>query len=85
MNAAPQARRYFPTLLDADQAHAEAGHCRHAIVRRGWGMWPLEPPGHLEFAGFVGLNAPHFDAPARTGSRDRLAPAARSLGPRSCH
>lgn len=63
MNADPQVRRYFPGLLDADQARAEATRCRDALARRGWGIWALEVPGQFEFAGFVGLNVPHFDAP----------------------
>ena len=63
MNADPQVRRYFPGLLDAEQARAEAGRCRDAIAQRGWGMWALELPGQFDFAGFVGLNVPHYDAP----------------------
>ena len=63
MNADPAVRRYFPSLLDADQATAEAARCREAIAQRGWGMWALEIPGEFSFAGFVGLNVPHYDAP----------------------
>ena len=62
MNADPEVRRHFPTVLDAEQAHAEAGRCRDAIAQRGWGMWALEVPGAFAFAGFVGLNVPHYDA-----------------------
>jgi RimJ/RimL family protein N-acetyltransferase len=63
MNADPAVRRYFPNLLDTEQAAAEAGRCREAIAQRGWGMWALEIPGEFSFAGFVGLNVPHYDAP----------------------
>ena len=63
MNADPEVRRHFPTVLDAEQAGAEAGRCRDAIAQRGWGMWALEVPGAFAFAGFVGLNVPHYDAP----------------------
>lgn len=63
MNADPEVRRYFPSVLDAEQAGTEAGRCRDAIAQRGWGMWALEIPGAFRFAGFVGLNAPHYDAP----------------------
>ena len=63
MNADPEVRRYFPELLDAERASAEAGRCRDAIAQRGWGMWALEIPGEFQFAGFVGLHVPHFDAP----------------------
>jgi len=63
MNADPDVRRYFPNLLTPEQAQAEAGRCRDAIEQRGWGMWALELPGVMPFAGFVGLNVPHYDAP----------------------
>ncbi len=63
MNADREVRRYFPSVLDAEQAAAEAGRCRDAIAQRGWGMWALEIPGEFRFAGFVGLNVPHYDAP----------------------
>lgn len=62
MNADAEVRRYFPDVLDAEQAGAEAGRCRDAIAQRGWGMWALEVPGAFRFAGFVGLNVPHYDA-----------------------
>lgn len=63
MNADPEVRRYFPSTLTAEQAGAEAARCRDAITQRGWGMWALELPGEAAFAGFVGLNVPHYDAP----------------------
>ena len=63
MNADAEVRRYFPGVLDAELAGAEAGRCRDAIAQRGWGMWALELPGAFRFAGFVGLNVPHYDAP----------------------
>jgi RimJ/RimL family protein N-acetyltransferase len=63
MNADPEVRRYFPNLLSGEEAGAEAGRCRNAIAQRGWGMWALELPGAFTFAGFVGLNVPHYDAP----------------------
>jgi RimJ/RimL family protein N-acetyltransferase len=63
MNADAEVRRHFPSVLDAQQATAEAGRCRDAIEQRGWGVWALEVPGALAFAGFVGLIVPHYDAP----------------------
>ena len=63
MNADPEVRRYFPAVLTTEQAAHEAGLCRNAIAQRGWGLWALEVPGEFPFAGFVGLNVPHFDAP----------------------
>jgi RimJ/RimL family protein N-acetyltransferase len=63
MNADPEVRRYFPSVLTAEQAGAEGERCRDAIAQRGWGLWAIELPGELAFAGFVGLNVPHYDAP----------------------
>jgi RimJ/RimL family protein N-acetyltransferase len=63
MNADAEVRRYFPKVLSADEANGEAQRCRDAITQRGWGMWALEVPGVSAFAGFVGLNVPHYDAP----------------------
>ncbi len=63
MNADPEVRRYFPSLLTPELAEAEAGRCHDAIAQRGWGMWALDLPGVMPFAGFVGLNVPHYDAP----------------------
>lgn len=63
MNADAEVRRFFPDVLDAERAGAEASRCRDAIAQRGWGMWALEIPGTFRFAGFVGLNVPHYDAP----------------------
>lgn len=63
MNADPLVRQYFPNVLGGEQANAEAQRCRDAIAERGWGMWALEIPGVFDFAGFVGLSIPNYDAP----------------------
>lgn len=56
MNADPQVRRHFPRLATEDEARGECGRMRAAIAQRGWGMWVLEVPGVLPFAGTVGLH-----------------------------
>ena len=63
MNADAQVRRYFPAPLGFEQAVQEAGRMRAAITQRGWGMWALELPGQLPFAGTVGLHVTTIDAP----------------------
>jgi RimJ/RimL family protein N-acetyltransferase len=63
MNADPEVRRWFPSVASEEQALGEADRCRDAMAQRGWGMWALEVPGAFAFAGFVGLNVPHYDAP----------------------
>ena len=63
LNADTDVRRYFPSVASVEQARCEAQRCRDAIAQRGWGMWALEIPGVMSFAGFVGLAVPHYDAP----------------------
>ncbi|MFO1330082.1 MAG: GNAT family N-acetyltransferase [Rubrivivax sp.] len=62
MNADPEVRRHFPSVLTRDEALAEAGRIRATLARRGWGAWALEIPGELPFAGFVGLIVPAWSA-----------------------
>lgn len=63
MNADVQVRRFFPATLEFEQAVQEAGRIRAAIAQRGWGMWALELPGQMAFAGTVGLHVTTIDAP----------------------
>lgn len=63
MNADAEVRRHFPGVASEEQSRGEAERCRDAIAQRGWGLWALEVPGVLPFAGFVGLNVPVYDAP----------------------
>jgi RimJ/RimL family protein N-acetyltransferase len=60
LNADPEVRRYFPSLLTPELAEAEAGRCRDAIAQRGWGIWALDLPGVMPFAGLVGMNVPRI-------------------------
>lgn len=62
MNADAKVRRYFPSLLDTALSNAEAERIRGGISQRGWGMWAMEIPGVMPFAGFVGLNPPMYPA-----------------------
>lgn len=63
MNADPAVRRFFPSVQAEDEALSEATSIRANIALRGWGVWALQIPGAIEFAGFVGLNVPNFEAP----------------------
>ena len=63
MNADPEVRRFFPSVLSQTEAQAEADRIRASITQRGWGMWAVEVPGVHAFAGFVGLNLPAYEAP----------------------
>ena len=63
MNADAEVRKYFPKVNSREESVAEAERIRASINQHGWGMWALEVPGVLPFAGFVGLNNPGFAAP----------------------
>lgn len=82
MNADPRVREHFPGLLTPEEAQAEAGRIRAGLAQRGWGVWALELPGRLPFAGFVGLNLPGFEAPFMPALEIgwRLAPEAWGQG-----
>ena len=78
MNADPEVRRYFHSVLSPEEALGEAARIRANIAQRGWGMWALEVPGVHPFAGFVGLSLPGYAAPWMPAVEVgwRLAPAA---------
>lgn len=62
LNADPAARLYFPTLATAEQSNLEADRIAEHFEREGFGLWALEIPGVTEFAGFVGLMRPAYEA-----------------------
>ncbi|MBL8513813.1 MAG: GNAT family N-acetyltransferase [Betaproteobacteria bacterium] len=67
MNADAEVRKYFPKVNAREDSQGEMDRIRGSIAQRGWGMWAMEIPGVMPFAGFVGLNAPGFPAPWQPG------------------
>jgi len=61
MNADAEVRKYFPKVLNREDADGEATRIRAGIAQRGWGMWAIEVPGVHPFVGFVGLSVPAID------------------------
>jgi len=62
MTADPEVMRYFPSVLSpADNALLVRRIDEH-FNEHGYGLWVLEIPGELEFAGFVGLLRVAFEA-----------------------
>ena len=61
MNRDPEVMRYFPAPWSREQSEASLLRQRALIDERGWGLWALDVAG--EFAGFVGLSVPGFEAP----------------------
>jgi RimJ/RimL family protein N-acetyltransferase len=63
MNADPRVMEHFPSTLLREEAEDSARRFGENLERQGWGLWALEIPGVVDFAGFVGLAQPTFEAP----------------------
>ena len=63
LNADPEVRRYFPSVLDRATSDAEADRHAERLDRRGWGLWAVGVGGGDPFIGFIGLNEVLFEAP----------------------
>ena len=74
MNADPEVRRYFPSVLDAEQAAAEAGRCRDAIAQRGFNPAPKTPAASAPPTGA----SPAWGGPARACGHSKF-PASSGL------
>ena len=62
MNADPRVMEFYPNVLTALESDALALRIQQSFSNRGFGLWALEIPGIAEFAGFVGLSVPRFEA-----------------------
>lgn len=62
LNADARVMKYFPGTLGRGQSDALAARLRHALVTEGHGLWAVQVSGSADFAGFVGLTRPTFDA-----------------------
>lgn len=60
LNADPEVRRWFPSVLTAEESDAEADRHAAGLEARGWGLWAVEVVGGDPFVGFVGLSPPPF-------------------------
>lgn len=55
LNADPEVMEYFPATLTAEQSDAMARRADAAFDELGFGLYAVEVPGELAFAGYVGL------------------------------
>ena len=62
MNADPIVMRYFPSLLSGGETDALLARIHAHFQRHGFGLWAVEVKSTEEFAGFVGLAIPTFEA-----------------------
>jgi RimJ/RimL family protein N-acetyltransferase len=62
LNADARVMAHLPAVLTRDESDAVAERIEWHFDRHGFGLWALEIPGTVPFAGFVGLSVPRFDA-----------------------
>jgi len=62
MNADPRVTKYFPSRLTREQSDAMIDRIEQLFETRGFGLWAVEVRATGQFAGFVGLSMPRFEA-----------------------
>ncbi len=63
LNADPQVMRYFPAVLDRQASDALAARIRDRLDTTQFGFWAVQITDVTDFAGFIGLSVPSFEAP----------------------
>ncbi len=62
MNADPRVMEYFPDTLTRQESDALANRIIRHFKEHDFGLWAVEVKGVTQFAGFIGLSVPQFDA-----------------------
>ena len=62
INADQQVMEYFPDVLPAESSDAMVGRIQQQFDEHCFGLWAVEVPSVIKFAGFIGLMVPRFDA-----------------------
>jgi RimJ/RimL family protein N-acetyltransferase len=62
MNADPRVMEHFPALLSREESDARVERIETHFQQHGFGLWAVEVPGFVPFAGFIGVNVPPFEA-----------------------
>jgi RimJ/RimL family protein N-acetyltransferase len=62
MNADPRVMEYFEAPLTREESDGSVDRNASELARRPFGLWAVEVRATGEFAGFVGLDVPRFDA-----------------------
>lgn len=62
LNADPRVMENMPKVLNRTESDAMATRIEEHFDRHGYGRWAVEIPGVVDFAGFVGLGIPQFEA-----------------------
>jgi len=73
MNADPEVMAHFPEALTRQQSDEMVDRIEAGFARRGFGLWAVEVPDEIDFAGFIGLNVvpwtAHFTPAVEIGWR----------------
>jgi ribosomal-protein-alanine N-acetyltransferase len=62
LNADPVVREFLPGLLARAESDAAVDRIEAHFAEHGFGLWAVEVPGETDFAGFIGLSVPKFEA-----------------------
>ena len=62
LNADPKVSEFLPTVLARVQSDAFVARAEAHFDEHGFGLWAVEILDGAEFAGFVGLSTPRFEA-----------------------
>ncbi len=62
LNADPEVMEFLPWSLTARQSDALADRIEAHFAEHDFGLYAVELPGEVPFAGFVGLSVPSFEA-----------------------
>jgi RimJ/RimL family protein N-acetyltransferase len=62
LNADQVVMRFFPALLSRAESDALADRIEAHFQEHGFGLWAVEIPGLVAFAGYLGLAVPRFQA-----------------------
>lgn len=62
LNADPAVMEYLPGPLSRAESDALVARFRDHFDRHAFGLWAVEIPGVVPFAGFIGLSIPGFEA-----------------------
>ena len=62
LNADPRVMEYFPAPLSPHESDALATRIEAHFAEHGFGLWAVEIPHVVPFAGFIGLAIPRFTA-----------------------
>jgi RimJ/RimL family protein N-acetyltransferase len=62
MNADPRVMEFFPAAQTREESAAAMGRVQAHFEAHRFGLWAVEVPGEADFAGFIGLNVPKYEA-----------------------